>query len=47
MKEYGGHCYNFLRECPHCGEVWLKVEGCDGEVCCGHFPEKRNDELIH
>jgi len=25
-----------LRKCPHCGEVWAKLEGCDGTTTCGN-----------
>lgn len=30
---------NALRRCQHCGEVWVRVEGCDGETTCGLVPE--------
>ena len=33
-----------LRRCPWCGQIWTKVEGCDGETTCGHrmgFPDGR------
>lgn len=33
-----------LRKCPHCGEVWAKLEGCDGATTCGNrmtTPESR------
>ena len=26
---------NMIRRCPHCGEIWMKVEGCDGQTRCG------------
>ena len=32
-----------LRKCPHCGHVWEKVEGCDGETTCGNRPSTVND----
>jgi len=32
-----------LRKCPHCGQVWTKVEGCDGETICGERPNNPND----
>ena len=32
-----------LRKCPHCGHVWAKVEGCEGETSCGNRPETVND----
>eukprot|EP00929_Paragymnodinium_shiwhaense_P055642 TRINITY_DN27869_c0_g1_i1.p1 TRINITY_DN27869_c0_g1~~TRINITY_DN27869_c0_g1_i1.p1 ORF type:complete len:439 (+),score=92.38 TRINITY_DN27869_c0_g1_i1:65-1381(+) len=25
-----------LRKCPHCGQVWAKLSGCDGETTCGN-----------
>lgn len=30
---------NALRRCQHCGEVWVRVEGCDGETTCGLLPQ--------
>lgn len=33
-----------LRKCPHCGEIWAKIAGCDGSTTCGHrmmAPESR------
>ena len=27
-----------FRKCPHCGEVWTKVEGCKGSTTCGNRP---------
>merc|ERR1712072_1641836 len=32
------------RKCPHCGEVWAKLEGCNGGTTCGNrmdSPESR------
>ena len=29
---------NAIRRCQHCGEVWVKVEGCDGATQCGARP---------
>ncbi len=26
---------NLIRKCPYCEEIWIKVEGCDGETECG------------
>lgn len=26
------------RQCPHCNEVWIKVEGCAGQTTCGERP---------
>jgi hypothetical protein len=26
---------NLIKACPHCGEVWVKVEGCDFQTTCG------------
>jgi len=27
-----------LRKCPHCCQVWAKLEGCDGATTCGNKP---------
>lgn len=27
---------NLIKRCPHCGLIWFKVEGCDGETTCGN-----------
>ena len=49
-KTYRDYCRQFIkditagvgnhpfRKCPHCGEVWTKVEGCDGSTTCGNLP---------
>jgi len=29
---------NTYRKCPHCGQEWVKLEGCDGETTCGNLP---------
>jgi len=26
---------NLIKECPHCGLIWFKTEGCDGKTNCG------------
>ena len=25
-----------MRECPHCGLIWSKIQGCDGQTTCGN-----------
>lgn len=30
---------NLIKRCPHCREVWVKVEGCDGTTTCGNRAE--------
>ena len=32
------HGANDLRQCPHCGLLWAKVDGCDGNTTCGNIP---------
>lgn len=32
-----------LRKCPHCGLIWTKVEGCEGDTTCGNRPNAVND----
>lgn len=33
---------NAIRRCQHCGEVWVKVEGCDDRTQCGARPSGRD-----
>ena len=37
------HGVSELRKCPHCGLIWTKVEGCDGDTTCGNRPSFVND----
>ena len=37
------HGASQARRCPHCGLVWLKIEGCDGNTNCGERPSAGND----
>ena len=30
---------NMFKACPHCGIIWVKVDGCDGKTSCGNRPE--------
>lgn len=46
MKHTSSHCYNYIKKCPHCGEIWMKVAGCNGETTCGRIPVKGEDTLI-
>ena len=32
-----------LRKCPHCGLIWTKVEGCEGDTTRGNRPNAVND----
>ena len=34
---------NEVRRCPHCGLVWTKIEGCNGNTICGERPTSGND----
>lgn len=36
---------NAVRKCTHCGEIWVKVCGCDGETTCGARPKDKFDAL--
>jgi len=33
------HSVSNLKKCPHCGLIWTKVSGCDGETTCGNINE--------
>ncbi|CAD8192737.1 unnamed protein product [Paramecium octaurelia] len=46
MKSDKNHCFNFIKACPHCGIIWLKVSGCDGKTTCGNFPDA-DDEIFN
>ena len=37
------HGVSELRRCPHCGLIWTKVEGCEGDTTCGNRPTAVND----
>lgn len=29
---------DMFRKCPNCGEIWIKVAGCNGLTTCGNKP---------
>ena len=29
--------FSDLRQCPHCGEIWAKIIGCEGQTTCGNL----------
>ena len=37
-KYQSAHGAGDARRCPHCNEVWIKVEGCEGQTTCGSRP---------
>ena len=41
--EYHVDVITDFRKCPHCGEIWQKVEGCDGITECGKRPSGKFD----
>ncbi|XP_066933366.1 uncharacterized protein [Clytia hemisphaerica] len=43
LKYHNNHGCSDLRECPVCGCVWAKVEGCDGWTTCGSIPTTVSD----
>ena len=45
MKKDKKHFFNFIKACPYCNTIWLKVSGCGGETICGAFPV--NDEYFN
>ena len=34
---------NLIKKCPQCGEVWIKVSGCDGNTYCGNRADYLDD----
>ncbi|CAD8187289.1 unnamed protein product [Paramecium octaurelia] len=45
MTHYPAHVYNFIKQCPNCKLIWLKVSGCGGQTTCGSFPDQDNNEF--
>ena len=43
LSYHSEHGVSELRKCPHCGLIWTKVEGCEGETTCGNRPSAVND----
>ncbi|XP_068751442.1 uncharacterized protein [Montipora capricornis] len=37
------HGVSELRKCPHCGIIWTKPEGCEGNTTCGNRLDNVND----
>ncbi|CAK63694.1 unnamed protein product (macronuclear) [Paramecium tetraurelia] len=33
------HFFHYIKACPNCGLIWLKVSGCEGATNCGNFPD--------
>ena len=33
---------NNIKKCPFCGEIWVRVEGCDGPTTCGNLPQYKD-----
>ena len=43
LKYYQNNGSSDLRECPYCGCVWAKVEGCRGLTTCGAMSKTEKD----
>ena len=37
------HGVSEFRKCPHCGTIWTKSEGCEGNTTCGNRLDNVND----
>ncbi|CAD8170805.1 unnamed protein product [Paramecium octaurelia] len=46
MKQSQNHCFNWIKQCPYCGLVWIKVIGCDSETTCGNRVNNYLDDLL-
>ncbi|CAD8077126.1 unnamed protein product [Paramecium primaurelia] len=46
MKESQNHCFNWIKQCPYCGLVWIKVVGCEYETTCGNRVYSSFDDLL-
>ncbi|CAK69185.1 unnamed protein product (macronuclear) [Paramecium tetraurelia] len=40
------HCFQCLKQCPHCKLIWIKVAGCDGQTTCGNRVYTTSDSLL-
>ena len=49
LASCNNHGVDDLRKCPHCGLVWAKFEGCNGQTTCGSRPtveyDRRNPDI--
>ncbi|CAD8112008.1 unnamed protein product [Paramecium primaurelia] len=45
MKLSKQQCFNYIKKCPHCGEIWIKVFGCEDQTFCGQLPEIEDDHF--
>ena len=34
---------NNIKKCPHCGEIWIRVEKCDNKTYCGNLPKSKDN----
>ena len=32
LNNYNGE-YNKFKKCPHCGQIWFKIKGCNSVIC--------------
>lgn len=49
LEYTSGHGVKVAKKCPHCGEVWMKMSGCDGLTTCGNVeegPDVRNQNFL-
>lgn len=37
---------NLYKKCNHCGAVWIKTEGCDGQTRCGEVPQAQTAKRV-
>ncbi|CAD8204869.1 unnamed protein product [Paramecium pentaurelia] len=45
MKISKQQCFNYIKQCPYCGEIWMKVYGCNEETFCGKLPENEDQHF--
>ncbi|CAD8106049.1 unnamed protein product [Paramecium sonneborni] len=45
MKISQQQCFNYIKQCPHCGEIWMKVYGCEDQTFCGKLPENEEEHF--
>ncbi|CAD8172110.1 unnamed protein product [Paramecium pentaurelia] len=45
-QTHNSHFTKFIKKCHHCGEIWFKAAGCEGETVCGRLNGSHIDDFI-
>ncbi|CAD8094292.1 unnamed protein product [Paramecium primaurelia] len=42
----GKNLSQYIRKCYHCGQIWFKADGCEGNTVCGSLNENHQDYFL-